>query len=592
MKKMRRFAAIAAAAAMTACMAVPMMTAWAADETYSITITDNANGTVTASTHTFSAYQIFTGELNAAKNGFVGDSVTWGSAISGKEEAFITALKAATFSTDTETAMNALVAATDPEADTTQSTAYQVALAIEKANSSADATLLAKTIDSFVTANSLTGKPSSGGVISELTGGYYFVKDTTTITNGTSNAVSRFILKVTDNESVAIKTDAPKLIKKIWHNDTADAPTIGTTAPTYSEGVANAGWNDVGDNRIGDTVYYFIETTVPDMSKFDTYKYIIRDQFSDGLTMTAVTNIVYVPVSGTGVELYGEDGFKENVSFDIKIEDDKATTDKETFYVDFVDLKDVLKDAGIEWKKGDKIYTYYKAVLNENAQVSNTANTTQNNPNEAWLTYSKDANQSGSGDNVTNDTAHDIVYEWTYTFEAEKVDEANKPLPGATFKLTDANDTIIPLVAVTDLEKVTAITSATDTLYYRPAKVGEEGIENIVTTTTANKFVFIGLDDTKTYKLVEIDAPDDYTMAEPAKMVITNTYDTEGDEVKTIGRTVDGKIANKATIVNNKGTSLPSTGGIGTTLFYVIGGTLAAGAGVALIAKKRMKNEE
>jgi len=594
MKKMRRFAAIAAAAAMTACMAVPMMSMMTASA-YDITISNNANGSITASTHTFVAYQIFTGDLNEAKNGFVGDSVTWGSAVSGKEAEFITALKTATFGTDAEAAMNALepadVAAADGVEAKTKSTAYQVALAIEKASSADDATLLAEVIDGFVTANSSTGKSSVSGVIGDLAGGYYFVKDTTTITNGSSNAISRFILKVTDDKAVEIKADAPTLIKKIWHNDTAAAPTIGTTAPTYSDDCSTAGWNDVGDNQIGDTVYYFTETTVPDMSDFDTYKYIIRDTFSAGLTFKAVTNIVYVPAEGAGVELLGKDG----VTIDVKSEDDAWKTAVETFYVDFIDLKEVLKDAGITWKKGDKIYTYYNAVLNEKAQVSASTNSTQNNPNEAWLTYSKDANQSGSGDNVTNDSEHDIVYDWTYTFSGEKVDESGNPLDGATFSLLSGGVAMNLIAVAPTAGQINGVTAAADTLYFRPALAGENNsVTTFVTTATANKFVFFGLDDTKTYTLEETDAPTNYTKADPVDVKIGDAYKVPGKVLNSLTYTVDEEADDdgNVVIVNNKGTSLPSTGGIGTTLFYVIGGTMAAGAGVALIAKKRMKNEE
>lgn len=587
----KRFAAITSASLLAACMVAPMATGMTSSA-YDITITSNGN--IDASKHTFSAYQLFTGTLNDDETGFVGGTVEWGSALNTDDlrMSFIDKIKNKTFAnTEAEAAINALTASMTDGAGNTQSTAYEVALALEKlaGASDADKNLLAEAISAVALADA---ENSVDGTISDLDAGYYFVKDTTTI--GQGDAASRFILKLTGDEEVQIKTDAPTLEKKIWHNDITAEPTISTeNAPTFETDVlANNGWVDVGDNQIGDTIYYVTKTSVPDMSDYDTYKYIINDTMDSGLTVGDVTNIVYVPSSGSASEI-------SFVTTGDTAQTALVTKSANGFTVDFGDLKTVLPNAN-----GGYIYTYYTATLNANAEVSASINDTQNNPNTAYLEYSNNPNVSGSGaagdENETGTTAPDTVYDWTYTFNASKVDEKGDPLAGAKFQLKDAEGNVISLIAATPTNINGVTEAAANTLYYRPALANEEGSEVIETTADANKFVFVGLDDTKTYKLVETEAPQNYNKAaNPFTLIITNSYkDTDpatvetGDKVVTINRTVDGSASNNAEIVNRKGASLPGTGGIGTTIFYLGGGAMAAIGGVYLISKRRMKKSE
>lgn len=612
----KRFAAITSASLLAACMVAPMATGFTSSA-YDIKITDNGN--IDASKHTFSAYQLFTGTLNADNTGFVGGTVEWGSALNTADlrMSFIDKIKTKTFvNAEAEAAINALTASVEDGAGNTQSTAYEVALALEKLATAdeADRNLLAEAISAVELASAAT---STDGEISDLAAGYYFVKDTTTIGDG--DAASRFILKLTGDAEVQIKTDAPTLEKKIWHNDdannvTPDTNAFATTAPTFNTtDVLGNGWADVGDNQIGDTIYYVIKTAVPDMSNYDTYKYIIHDDMDTGLTMGSVTNIVYfakdatTPTATIAVET---DSTKNDDT------DALVTVDGNDFTVDFGDLKTVLPNAN-----GGYIYTYYTATLNANAEVSASANETQNNPNTAYLEYSNNPNVSGSGDSGnTGRTPDDTVYDWTYTFNASKVDEKGDPLAGATFELrAGGSTTAINLIEITDLSKIVGIDSvATDTKYFRIAtEADKEATPNNVVTNfksekvtievdgvsqevIKNKFVFVGLDDTKTYQLVETEAPANYNKAaDPFDLIITNSYkDTDpatvdtGAKVVTINRTVDTETSDNAEIVNRKGASLPGTGGIGTTIFYLGGGAMAAIGGVYLISKRRMKKSE
>ena len=125
--------------------------------------------------------------------------------------------------------------------------------------------------------------------------------------------------------------------------------------------------------------------------------------------------------------------------------------------------------------------------------------------------------------------------------------------------------------AATNLVKITVENSAANTVYYRVAAAGEQNATTTIDMTDAYDAVIYGLDGDSTYTLREIKAPDGYNLLK--------------DDVKVVMGD-DNKVQ---PIVNNAGSVLPSTGGIGTTVFYILGGLLAVGALVVLITNKRMR---
>ena len=617
MKKTRKIAAMIAAMALTATMAVPsvMMTAGAADPpTYTVTIQDNGN--VSAKAHSFSGYQLIAGTPNAESNAatLTGTSseFTWGAALNDttKQDAFISAVRTA-FASDAATKIK--VAGLKLSTEASPSTPYQVAEALGELTSAADAAKLAAAIDGVVTSQSLTATKTStasgnDATLSNLAGGYYFIKDTTTIDSESNDASSKFILQVVSNQTVKIKTDAPTLEKKIWHNDsTTDAPnTEDNTAPTFNTTVTGNGWADVGDNQIGDTVYYCIKTYIPDMSEYETYKYQINDTFSDGLTYDTTAGVTKIEVfDKTGA--YVTDLTAETTDTGIGKPD--VTASGQTLTVNFVDLKACLLASSditdLTNVTGGYIYTYYQATLNADALVSGGVNGQQNNPNTANLTYSNNPNQSGSGTHTTSNTPDDTVYEWTYTYEIDKTDENNQPLAGATFSVSVGGSKLyfVPLTGAdltAALAKVktaddTALTAQANTLYYRVAKAGDTGATQTIgnaSDTTNTKYYLIGLDDTKTYSIAEESAPATYSPKTTAdEKTISDTYSATGNALATLNGEAAGGLG-VDTIQNFKNSTLPSTGGMGTTLFILGGGVTAAAAGIYLVSKKRAKEED
>lgn len=572
-KRARRAAAFAAAVVMAACAAVPMGSSFSAsaEDTYTVTIDNTVSG------YTYAAYKIFSGNLS----GGVLSNIQWADASKATE-----ALKAAKDIT--------LADASKPFEGCTSAADVAKVLGDATETKAVLAEKFAAAMEPIFTTADVTDDYTDGKYELILpTAGYYLIKNTeipaASADKGTS--YTKFILRVSETSTtVTPKTDAPTLEKKIWHNDTTD-PTIGNTAPTGD------GWGDVGDNQIGDTVYYYTKTSVPDMSNYDTYKYIIRDQMSAGLTMGDVTNIVYVPKTA------GASSIDIKANAVITKDDDADTTDfTETFYVSFADLKDVLKTNA----DGGYIYTYYTATLNKDALVSNSANATQHNDNTAYLTYSNNPNHSGSGDNETGDTPKDTVYDWTLTFNGSKVDEKNDPLTGAGFTLyAGSGDSVssepIKLVAITDLTQVNGVTADENTNYYRiatTADASETTVTEMLQSEGKTKFMILGLDDAKSYTLKETTTPATYNTGDDIVInKLNTTYVTAGNEMTGLTADITNEgvastgVENSVQIQNKKGSTLPSTGGIGTTMFYVGGGVLVAGAGVILITKKRAKKD-
>ena len=193
-------------------------------------------------------------------------------------------------------------------------------------------------------------------------------------------------------------------------------------------------------------------------------------------------------------------------------------------------------------------------------------------------------------------------YVWVFTYEVDnnkldgadgKADDQHGPLHGAGFTLyatkTEGGEYQDPI-------KFKEVTEGGKIVYY----VADEGADleddNIVTEMTSQadgSFNIKGLRD-GTYYLVETHTPDKYNTCDPVVVEISSTHDENGEKTgatMTLTKKQDGKDADANKIINNKGSELPETGGIGTTIFYVLGGILVLCCGVVLIAKKRVSKE-
>ena len=423
----------------------------------------------------------------------------------------------------------------------------------ETIKTEADAKTFAQAVAPYLTNAATSGTQTNGKyVISGLAAGYYLVKDEDNSLANKDDFYTAYIMKVVDNVEAAPKGDKPTLDKEIKHND-------GKT------------WGDVGDNQIGDTVEFRTISTVPDTSNYTSYTYIIHDTMSDGLT----SNV------------------KSAADVTIKVKDtDVLSTDYYTVSAGgntFTVTIDIIKAvADGKMAKSDELYTYYTGVLNSNAEVKSA-----NNTNEAKLEYSN--NPNNSEDKAT--TPPSKVYDWTFEMKINKVDEDGNALTGAKFVMSKkgnlnvadlkCGEDGVPTVT-TDLIGLVKIQDG-----YRIATANDTA-ENITYVIEAGAVTIKGLDDATDYYLYETKAPVGYNqLKDPVKFKISATYSEDGSKLAEGSLTVsinDGAASTdlSANIENKAGSTLPSTGGIGTTIFYVVGSVLVIGAAVVLITRKRM----
>lgn len=239
--------------------------------------------------------------------------------------------------------------------------------------------------------------------------------------------------------------------------------------------------------------------------------------------------------------------------------------------INIANLKTATGDVTLQ--AGDKIIVEYQAELLTAANMGEAGNW-----NSGYLEYSNNPYHTGEGD-TTSKTPEDMVVDFTYQLAVNKVDNALKPLKGAGFTLYKYNGTVYEAVG-------TEITGVT-TFEFKGVDAGQY---KLVETTTPKGF--------NTVDELEfiVKAEHDETSDTPTLTSLT-VVDTDGNSLtatnteagKFVVTKKDGLAATQ--IINNSGSTLPSTGGIGTTMFYVGGGVLVAGAGVILITKKRAKKD-
>ncbi len=562
-KRARRAASFVAAVVMAACAAVPMSSSFSASAVgnNSITISDfNTTGNNDNGTHTYEAYQVFAGQYADG----VLSNITWGSGVDG--DAIVTDLANAT---GTLAAFKGL--------DSAKAIAEKLA---EATDDDAVAKAFAALVGNHLKTGSASGT-SSSGKIENLDDGYYLVQDASdspSDTMGTNNngAKTRFILKVAGGGDVKVtaKSSAPSVIKKVKEDDKTVDGTV--TVGSYT---ADKQYNDVADYCIGENVPFELISTMPSTyDDYTSYFYQFTDTLATNFTLNKGSISVNVVNAGTKTPLTATD-------YTVSTQDD---TGKFT-----ITINDTKKITAIT--KDSTIVVDYTAQLNSGAVIG-----LDGQENKVDLTYSNNPNYTGKGEETPEGdkgkTPEDKVIVFTYELDVTKYlgDEKTKADAEdgtkAGFKLGNADGskwaTVDSNLRITGW--VDDVTTATE-----------------VTTDATGIFKFIGLDD-GTYTLRETTTPTGYnTMADLALTIGATTKNnqtwagTASDALTAIKLTMNNKDTNgsvsdgkvEGSIINQKGSSLPSTGGIGTTMFYVGGGVLVAGAGVILITKKRAKKD-
>lgn len=629
MKQLKKWISALLCMALALCLALP---AWAEDpETtpkYTLTITSETPG------HTYEAYQVFSGTLaeDPAKPGTSTlVDLAWGSGVKeDQRETLVAAIRAITV---TESS-----GPKHPFADCNDVNAIAAVLTLENDNSElldAFADVVADYYvgeDQQVVWNYLSTPAGTGETVKDtveegqpqtytakiknLPAGYYLVKEDT-IAEGSAagNAYTKYMLNLVKDVEVQAKADVPTLDKQVQDKN---------------DGSANP--EDATNVSVGDMVTYTLTSKVPAMDGYDKYYFVVNDTLSKGLTLDKDSIAITIADTPDPHNLVKDRDYTVTVNPESPVEG-KATS-----------LKIVFKDF-IQWKErytNKDIVITYDATLDKDAVIGNTGNL-----NDATLTYSNDPNYDYKGEDEPNpdepdpdepvgETPSSTTDVYTTRIQLNKVDENIRPLTGAVFTITGTG-VVTPGVTTTTEFVVDEVdgtyyklkngaytkdapTPETEKFYdeanpyqkYSPETTTTEWEEE--TPVNDHKVVGTVGDDgvvtfeglgAGTYTIEETTAPTNYNKIDPITLVISYKSPVTGSEectwsatykVGTNGTESDATINSDGTISlnveNRSGTQLPSTGGIGTTIFLWGGAGLMLAVLLLLGLRIRSKKEE
>lgn len=493
--------------------------------------------------HSFEAFQIFKGDVEGNKI----SNATWGSNITHPDD-FLEKLKDAPI-------IGAQFQSIDATNATDAATVQKVLAVISKwSNSDNDSIAFARFVCKYLypTADANPTHAAIGNHTLHFDdAGYYLIVDTTYFKPGDSYvAYNSFMLTVTQanwNVDVTPKVEKPSVKKEVYDNQ---------------DGTSNeAGFGSSADHAINEEFKFKLTATLPASNVhvydyYDTYAVCFKDTLSEGITFDRLDTVEIT--NGTTSQV---------------IDSNKYTLYEKQPYLT-LGIDDVKTCAsGLNLNDGATITVTYTAHLNDKAFVNTTSGSSTENKNSVQLQYSNNPKDSEAYWGFTPESE---VRVYTYQLNNTKYrddDTTGNELAGAGFRLYSDE-------ACHDEDEI-KLKMNDDGTYSRDFSTDGKGVEMI--SGQDGQFNVKGL-DAGTYYLKETKTPADYSACADKEIVISATHDVNHVSLS-------GNLS--TTIINKKagGITLPSTGGIGTTIFYVVGGGLMVAAIVLLVTKKRMENK-
>lgn len=550
-KVIKKLLAALLAVAMVCAMAIPAFAfeSWETEEDL------NKN-------HDYIAFQIFKGVISSKDNPTL-SGVTWGSHITNPDD-FLKKLKDAPI-------IGAQFQSIDATDATDAATVQKVLAVISKWHDSDDDSIaFARFVCHYLYSNGAAPDSDIVGGNSSITipeAGYYLIVDTINFSNGDYyHAYNSFLLvnvpqavQTSYNVTINHKVVKPTVEKKVYDNfDNQDGTSTGD-------------FGSSADHAINEKFQFQLIAKLPagrDEGRaydyYDKYTVCFNDTLSAGITFDNLDTVEIANVDGSDS--------KEITDTDYTLVKDLHEAGlPSSIKLSIDNVKKCADAAGLDLNDGATITVTYTAHLNDKAYV-NIAGGSTSNINKVYLTYSNNPKDESSIGKTPESTP---VYVYTYQLNNTKRAETENgtPLPGAGFKLYSDKDCTQEVKLYQKDNFYFPIKDATD----------KKAVEEMYSDKDG-KFNIKGL-DAGTYYLKETKTPDDYSACADKEIVISATHNGNHVELDS------SKLS--TTIINKKagGITLPSTGGIGTTLFYVVGGGLMVAAIVLLVTKKRMENK-
>uniref|UniRef100_UPI0040290F45 SpaH/EbpB family LPXTG-anchored major pilin n=1 Tax=Faecalibacterium prausnitzii TaxID=853 RepID=UPI0040290F45 len=533
-KTIKKLLAALLAVAMVCAMAIPAF----ADESWE---TEEDLDTK----HEYTAFQIFTGDVEGNNiDDFKISNVEWGSSIAHPNEFLAQLTEDLTIGGEFKTNF------TPQEA---------VAVISKWGDSDDNSIAFARCVCNYVYSDGDSTPVIQGlhtGGIKVPKPGYYLIVDTSPFSEGDSyHAYNSFLLKVTKAEyvfNINYKVVKPTVEKKVYDNQ---------------DGTSEAGFYSSADHAINEKFQFQLIAKLPASKDngraydyYDKYTVCFNDTLSDGITFDKLDKVEIANVDGVNPQVIDADNYT------------RTPNGSQSFKLSIDNVKTCARAANLDLNKGATITVTYTAHLNETAYV-NTAGGDTKNKNRVYLEYSNNPRIDTSLDHTHESEV--CVYTYQLNNTKHQDSETGPVLAGAGFRLYSDE-------ACTPEQEVRLYKEGN---FYFPIKDATDKDKDAVQMISGQdgQFNVRGL-DAGTYYLKETKTPDDYSACPDKEIVISATHDVYNVSLA-------GNLSNK--IINKKagGITLPSTGGIGTTIFYVVGGGLMVAAIVLLVTKKRMENK-